>query len=96
MARYMVEDNYIEVIGPIWMPAITAAMRIPLRAYDLDNMRNGEEAITREDIEHWLTLNTGDFQYIEDFHASIGDQEFPWQSEENECIYLDCMSEEYS
>jgi len=49
------------------------------------------DVITCEAIAHWLSLNAGDFQYVEDFHASIGDQEFPWADEESECAFIDCM-----
>jgi len=38
-------------------------------------------------------LNSGDFQYVTDFYASIGDQNFPWADEESDFAYCDCMSD---
>jgi len=84
--------NYVQVIGTIWMPAVTAAMQYPLRDYDIDNMV-GEDGctITREDIDMWLTTHSGDFRSIDDFAAYIDDTEYPWEHEESECTYNDCM-----
>lgn len=87
--------DYIEMIGIIWMPATTAAMRKDLSAYDIENIRGyaehltGDVQLTREAIEHWLALNSGDFQGVDDFHAVIGAAEFPW-NEESELTYCDC------
>lgn len=92
MARYMVERNYVQVIGKIWLPSITAAMECPLDRYDLENMRDEETGeITRDDIERWVGLHTGDFATITDFCASIGDTDYPWADEESEFTYHDCM-----
>lgn len=77
----------IDVIGTIWMPAITAAMSYNLTPYDVENI--GE--LTRENVEHWLMLNSGDFQSIEDFRVDIEDFESDWAKEESECIFSDCM-----
>src|SRR5690349_14384663 len=89
--------NYIELIGPIWMPATTAAQRLDLSSYDVANIEGyaehltGDAQITREAIEHWLALNSGDFQHVEDFHAVIGAFETEWADEESACIFNDCM-----
>lgn len=94
MARYTITitRNYVRVIGRIWMPAVTCAMEYPLTDYDLGNMVDEDGCtITRDDIDMWLTTHSGDFQMIEDFRASIGDTEYPWQHEESECTYMDCM-----
>ena len=99
MARYMVDDNYVEVIGSIWQPGVgTCAMRYDLSGYDLGNiigyaehLSGGDPTITRDAIEHWLSLNSGDFSGLDDFHASIDDDEFPWADEESEFVYHDCM-----
>lgn len=97
MARYIVEHNYVEVVGKIWMPATTAAYRYDLSAYDVKNIigqaeyDTGERKITRDAVEQWLAFNAGDFQCIDDFHASIGDDDFPWSDEESELTFSDCM-----
>tara|TARA_Y100000310_G_scaffold17714_1_gene17499 strand:- start:486 stop:755 length:270 start_codon:yes stop_codon:yes gene_type:complete len=83
----MVEKNWVDVIGTIWMPAITCAMRYPLSKYDIENI--GE--FTRENVDQWLTTHAGDFQDVKDFYATVGDQEIPWSSEESEFTYNDCM-----
>lgn len=90
--RYIVEKNFVQVIGAIWMPAITCAMEYPLADYDLETMRDEESGeITREDIEQWLTTHSGDFQGIDDFRASIGETEYPWTHEESEWTYNECV-----
>ena len=85
--RYMVERNYVQVVGTIWMPAITAAMEYPLTKHDLENI--GE--FTRENVERWLDTRAGDFQSVTDFFATYGDTDIVWADEENECIYNDCV-----
>ncbi len=90
MSHYMVTINEIQVIGDIWQPgAGTCAMTYSLRSYDLENI--GE--LTRDNVDRWLTCNSGDFQSIEDFRADIGDWESPWESEESEYTFFDCMGE---
>ncbi len=79
----------IEVIGKIWMPVKTCAMVYNLlTANDIENI--GE--LTRENVSNWLDTNSGDFQYIIDFHASIDDFDFPWEKEESESIFHDCIN----
>jgi hypothetical protein len=78
---------YIEVIGKIWMPANTCGQRIQLTDYDLNNIGS----FTCDNVERWLCLHSGDFQSIIDFHAVCGQLEIPWQLEENEFTYHDCM-----
>ncbi len=88
---------YIKMIGQIWMPATVAAMRRDLSAYDIANIQGyaehltGDTQLTREAVEHWLALNSGDFQGVDDFNAVIGAAEFPWLNDESECTFLDCM-----
>jgi len=84
----------VDVIGHIWMPSAPAAYTYTLTAYDVDNIRAyGDGHLTRDAVEHWLSLNSGDFQSVEDFSVTIGDGEFdsPWSSEDNEFTFLDCM-----
>lgn len=82
------------------MPPVMAAMTYNLSDDELNNMWNDEftdieDAITREDIEEWLSKHAGDFQEIVDFYADISfgdeDQIFPWENEESELIYNNCM-----
>ena len=86
MAR--VRRAYVDVIGGIWMPyGATCAYRYELRDYDLENI--GE--FTRENVDRWLTTNSGDFSSIKDFRAECGETEIPWADEESELTYNDCM-----
>jgi len=101
VARYMVERNYVQMIGPIWQPGFDCcAMDKELPGYDVRNIEEiakelfDSDVITREATEHWLSLNSGDFQHVADFYASIGDQDFAWADDESEFAYCDCMSGE--
>ena len=85
--QFTIERNWIEVIGRIWMPATTCAQRIDLTPSDLESI--GEA--TPGNVGRWLTSHTGDFQSIDDFHAVVGEVDIPWDSEENEITYNDCM-----
>jgi hypothetical protein len=93
--RYMVRTSYVDVIGPIWMPSTTAAMRYTVDGYDIENMRDEDGNITRDSVEQWLACNSGDFQNVTDFSASIEDGDttvdIPWKDEDSELTYNDCM-----
>lgn len=95
--RYIVRKNIVYVVGKLWQPGITAAQRLELRDYDVENARDDDGQITRESIHHWLDTHTGDFTGVIDFSASIEDGpdtvDIPWASEDGEYAYLDCMSE---
>jgi hypothetical protein len=82
-----VRRAYVEVVGEIWMPCTTAAYRYELSVYDLENIGD----FTRENVDAWLGTHAGDFQSVADFHAVCGDAEIPWESEESELAYGDCM-----
>ena len=108
----------IEVVGNTWQPGVGLCVTTyNLRPYDVGNIRgrtlgtvgNGynEKSITREEVEHWLGANAGDFQNVIDFRAVIDDGPLPacdscghakrreivfdWADEENECAFLDAM-----
>lgn len=85
--KFTVERNWIELIGVIWMPSTTCAQRIDLRQYDIENI--GEP--TRENVEQWLTMHSGDFQSVTDFRAVIGETVIEWANEESELTFNDCM-----
>ena len=93
--KLTIRKSIVQIIGVIWMPPVTCATQKTLRDYDIENMRNDEGQITRESVEQWLTTNSGDFQSVTDFSASIEDGEntvdIPWASEESEFTYVDCM-----
>ena len=105
MARYIVERNYVQVVGQIWMPSATTAMEYMLSARDVAdineiadlraaNSKPGDyvqDEITREDVAEWLTTHSGDFQSVTDFNASIGDTDIDWDDEENAFIYNNCV-----
>jgi hypothetical protein len=54
--------------------------------------------ITREDVEQWLATNSGDFQSIIDFRASIEDGDktldFDFATEDGYLAYCDTLPEE--
>lgn len=85
--RYLVERNFINVLGKIWLPPVEGAYTYDLSSYDVENI--GE--FTRENIADWLSKNAGDFQQIIDFYATVGDKEIPWSSEDNEIRYNDLV-----
>jgi len=95
--RYQVRKSIVDVVGRIWMPAVVCSLRKELSSYDLENMRDDDGAITRDSLEQWLCMNTGDFQSIIDFSASIEDGgttiNIPWATEEGECQYLDTLGD---
>ena len=90
--RYMVVTSKVEVIGQIWMPNATCAMDYNPRA---DDVRDEDGNITRDSVEFWLMLHSGDFQSITDFRADIADGEtdlvFDWADPESEMTYNDGM-----
>jgi hypothetical protein len=103
--RYVVRKSIITVLGRIWMPAIVASQQKDLDSYDVENIRGyaehlsgGDTTITRDAVEHWLMLHSGDFSEILDFRASIedGDQtiEFDWAEDDSEDQYLDTIATE--
>lgn len=93
--KYTVRQSYIDVIGKIWMPATTCAMRYRLTGYDVENIKAHDEKgkITRDAIEQWLVLNSGDFQSITDFSGSIEDGDesitIAWKDDDSEMAYFD-------
>lgn len=94
--RYTVRKSVVQLIGTIWMPSTTCGQEKTLSDYDVNNIRDRiEPGITRANVEDWLTCNSGDFSSVEDFSASIEDGDntidIPWNSEESECPYNDCM-----
>jgi len=80
---------YVIILGKLWMPMADASMTKDLSDYDLGNI--GE--FTRENVEQWLTSNSGDFSSVTDFTACCGDIEIPWENEDNEMAYYDTISE---
>lgn len=92
---YPTEISHISVIGPIWMPECVCAMDYTLTPFDIDNMSGKDVAITREHVRNWIDCHSGDFQYVTDFSATIGNNgetlEFPWASDESEMTYCDAM-----
>lgn len=86
-AMRRIRQAYIEVVGIMWMPAVTGATKLELRDYDLENI--GE--FDRDSVEQWLGTHGGDFQSVKDFHAVCGDVDIPFASEESELEYMDCM-----
>lgn len=92
--KYVVRKSVVCYVGTIWQ-GLTCAQDKTLSSYDVENMRDDDGKITRESVENWLGCNSGDFQSIDDFYASIedGDEtiDIEWASEESEMTYNDCM-----
>jgi hypothetical protein len=100
--RYVVRKSIVRVVGRIWMPSVVCAQVRELSSYDVANIKSygdaiGHPGINRESVEHWLHSNSGDFQSVTDFEASIEDGndtiDIPWATEEGEFAYIDAMSE---
>ena len=47
--KYTVKRSFVEVVGTIWMPSTQAVYTYDLRQYDIDNMRDDDGKITREE-----------------------------------------------
>lgn len=90
--QYTVTRNEIQVLGHIWMPNVQCAMTYTLDSYDTENARDEDGEFTTDSVEHWLMLNSGDFQTIDDWNADFGDGEFTkdWNSEDSEMTFYDC------
>lgn len=93
--KYLVRKSIVSIYGKIWMPCAPVAVDRELSHYDVENARGDDGRITRESVEGWLSRNAGDFSQVLDFSASIEDGNdtvnIPWDSEENELAYLDCL-----
>jgi hypothetical protein len=79
------------------MPAIRAGTELTLnQQYDVENCRDNSGKITRESVKAWLDKHAGDFQCVEDFHASIEDGDktidIPWATEAGELVYCDATN----
>ncbi len=83
MGRYTVVTRDVHVVGKGWYGhGITYTYSIPKDVVD----EMGE--LTREKIQDWLDRNSGDFQQVDDFYASIDEWESPWQDEESEGYFF--------
>lgn len=92
--RYVKRVSGIHVIGRGWYGQRMAST-IPLTDHDLAHIIEDGQ-YTREAVEHWLMLHSGDFQSIEDFRVTISDSEgrdfdSDFAAEESECTWNDCM-----
>ena len=87
--QYQVTKHVIRVIGNIWMPNnITCAMEYTLSDSDLKRYGIDRKKPTRDQIERWIRTNTGDFSYIKDWYADIGQNKILyWKDPESEFIY---------
>lgn len=84
--RYMMEENFVVVFGRGWYNQ-QMFYRYNLKLLDIFGI--GE--LNRENVGRWLNSNAGDFQSIEDFYATIGDQELDWEDEENREKYNEIL-----
>jgi hypothetical protein len=67
------------------MPGVQAAYEYPLTERDVETIGD----FTRENVARWVAIHAGDFAFVMDFYATIGDEEIPWSDEESESIYND-------
>lgn len=93
--KTLIRKSLIQVIGPIWQPAVIGTYCYPLSSYDVENAKDSEGRLTRDSVKLWLGSHAGDFKSITDFHASLEDGnetvDIPWKDEESECAYLNSM-----
>lgn len=91
MERYIVN-----VVGTIWMPAITAAT-----SYNVSWFGGHPAPETREEWEEWCATHAGDFQSVKDFEVIRESGNYwkvereiiiPFANEESELTYWDCVS----
>ena len=66
---------------------LKCAMSYDLTPYDLENI--GE--LTKNNIDRWVSLHTGDFSSVDDYRADIGDFLQDWENPESELTFNDCM-----
>lgn len=100
--KYTVTKSVIWVLGVMWMPPVPATMTLELDDYDINNLRSRREASDgnwRNAVERWLSLNSGDFQEVLDFSASLEiDDEtvnLDWENPESEFQYNDLIDPDY-
>jgi len=94
--RYTTVTSVIQVIGKIWMPPIMAAMEYTVRP---DDLKDEDGKITRDSIDRWVCLHTGDFQSITDWRADISTDDngepldivIDWRTEDSKITWYDCM-----
>lgn len=95
--QYTVTVNRLNVIGRAWMPATVCAMTYDLTSHDMATIRDyGDGTITRESVQRWVDTHCGDFSEVIDFSCDFGNREFEcdWADEDNEMVFIDCMSDE--
>ena len=99
--RYRVEKSVVRIIGLGWY-GNTCAMCKELSGYDVGNLEDSglREGLSKEEtrnvIEGWLAMNTGDFQEILDFEADIelgdgGNVLLEWTKEDSESEYFEAV-----
>lgn len=96
--RYTMTKSFVQVIGNIWLPPVTAAMEYDLDSYAVSNIEGYRRELNldwRGAIAHWVSLNTGDFQNVADWRADIetseGNVTLEWRNPESELTYNDYM-----
>lgn len=94
--KYTVRKSVVEIVGRIWLPPVVCNQTRTLSAFDVENCRDEAGMITRESVERWLFCNTGDFQGVIDFAASIEDGEntidLGWATEAGALAFADCTN----
>lgn len=89
--KFTIEQNWIDVLGMIWMPNCKATQQIMISRHDIENMTDDYGQVTRDSVGNWLSTHAGNFSRIIDFHAVVNDDEIPWGSKDNE-IDFDMIS----
>lgn len=98
--KYTVTKSTIDMIGTIWLPAVTCAATETVPQSSVDNLRDLDGAVTRDSVQDWIDMHCGDFQNVTDFAASIelpnrhggtDTLDIPWRDEESEMTFNDLM-----
>jgi len=87
--KFVVERNWIEVVGLLWIGG-KATMTYELTRGAVLSMGL---PVTRKQVTQWLMSNSGDFQQVIDFNAVVGEKVIPWEKEENENFFNECCGE---
>lgn len=80
--------DHVLVIGKLWLPVVQAAMVVRIDRFDMESVTDEDGKVTRDSVERWLLLHaTGDFQFVDDFAASVGGEEFGWKDPDNQYVF---------
>jgi hypothetical protein len=95
--KYTVRKSIIHVVGKTW-GGHTAAMSYTLSDTDVRHCKDDQGRLTPTSVGYWLRNNSGDFQDLTDWAASLEDGDdtvdIPWSTEAGELAFYDCVNGE--